>query len=145
VKIPDIGMIIKIYTAEIRQDEGDFSTELILAVQRLYVPFRHSTKVLNKLISLIQQVREVNSSGKESYDFKAVFVSGNPYLGLFLRRLRVSNSARLNVEYTDVEGANEAKVSVTKEKVSLMTKDLQSFQAFSKKYITLSSLDLSNV
>ena len=71
-------------------------------------------------------------------------MESNPYLGLFLRRLKVAASARLDIVYNESEGANAGRVVVTKDKVSLVTRDLPSLQAFSKKYVTLSSLNLSS-
>ncbi len=144
ISIPDWGIVVKILLADVQQDESEFGTELVLVIPRVVVPFRHSAKTLNALITVVDYVRKSINCTQEKYEFKAIFGESNPYLGLFLRRLQVMDSTRLNVEYSETEGANHVKVVVSKGRVSLVTRDLQSLQAFSKKYITLASLNLSD-
>jgi hypothetical protein len=144
ISFPILGVVINLSLARVRTEEDEFVTELVLAVQRLIVPFRHNTKILHSLTSLIEDViRKTVEPKNEKYEFKAFFVTTNPYLGLFLRQLKVSNTPRINIEFRDKEGVNEGKVAVSSDKVSLVARDLSSFQALSRKYITLSSLNLS--
>jgi hypothetical protein len=144
IGIEEYGMVIKIFIASTRTDEDDFSEELIFSTQRMIVPFRHSSETLHKLISLLDEIKKVIRFESEQYDFKAIFTDNNPYLGLFLRRLKLNEAATVNVNYGENVGATKAKVSVNKNKVVLITTDLYSLQSFSKKYITLSSLNLSD-
>ncbi len=144
VSLEELGMVIKFSIANIRRDEDEHFRELILHVQRMQVPFRTSTNTLNTLIHLINKAKEVFFFEKEKYTFKVVFADKNPYLGLFLKRLQLSNESMVLVDFGESEGAASAKVTVNKNKVSLIAKDLHSLQIFSKKYITLSSLNLSD-
>lgn len=144
INLTDLGLVIKIFIARVRVDEEEFSDELVLSVQRMFVPFRHSTRTLHTLIALIDKMKTQLEVSSERYDFKAIFTDANPYLGMFLRRLKMTDSAIINVDYGERDGATKAKVSVNKNKVSLVTTDLHSLQSFSKKYITLSSLNLSD-
>lgn len=145
INLTDLGMVIKIFIAEIRTDEDEFSNELVLSVQRMFVPFRHSTKTLHTLITMIDKMKARLDINSERYDFKAIFTDANPYLGMFLRRLKMTESTTVNVNYGEREGAAKAKITVNKNKVALVATDLHSLQSFSKKYITLSSLNLSEV
>lgn len=143
ISIQDLAMVIKLMLAKVRSDETEFTQELVFHVQRMVVPFRFGTETLNKLINLFADIRQSLGAEKEYYDFTALFTDENPYLGLFLRRLKLPEPVLLNVEYKEVIGANKATVSVTKTKIKIHVGDLQSLQSFTKKYITLSSLNLS--
>lgn len=146
LSIPAIGVVVKLSVSSTQDSEGDFSKELVIATQRLVVPFKHSTIVLDRLMILLSEIRGTFSvdTENETYNFSAIFSKENPYLGLFLNTLKITSSQKINVEFKETEGVNQGKVFVTKEKVSVSTKDLHSLQAFSKKYITLSSLNLSS-
>lgn len=144
ISFPSLGMVINLSIIRVRSGEDEFVTELVLTLQRLVVPFRHNTKILHSLTSIIEDViREAIQPDNEKYEFKAYFMTTNPYLGLFLRQLKVSNTPRLNIEFRDKGGVTDGRVAVSSDKVSLVARDLSSFQALSRKYITLSSLNLS--
>jgi hypothetical protein len=142
--IPEVGMVINITLKEVRTDEDEFSTFIVIAVERIYVSFKHNTRTLNLLISIIDDVvKKCIDTSYGKFEFKAFFVTSNPYFGLFLRRLKVIGIPQVNISYREREGANEGQVEVMADKISLITKDIHSLQALSRKYITLSSLNLS--
>jgi hypothetical protein len=142
--IPDLGMVIKISLNKTRNGEDEFSSYIILAVQRVVVSFRHSTRTLNLLISIFNDaVNKCIDTSNAQYEFKAFFVTTNPYFGLFIRRLKVIGMPRVNISYKEKVGANVGDVEVMTDKISLVTRDIQSLQALSHKYLTLSSLNLA--
>jgi len=145
ITISDLGATIKISVNSVRSDEGEHQSQISLAVARVFTPFRHNTIILNSLTRILANVRQVIEIEQETYSFSAIFLDENPYLGLFLRTMKLPDSANLNVDYSEAEGVTQGRVSVKKNKIVVMTHSLDSLQALSKKYITLSSLNLSSV
>ena len=56
ITIPNLGLVIKIFLANVPAERDEATKELVLDVQRMIVPFRTSTAILNELISLIDSV-----------------------------------------------------------------------------------------
>jgi len=144
VTFPDLGTSLKISLDEIRVGEDEFQKQIHIHVQKVFVPFRHSTKILKSIAAVLQTVRLNLEVLSETHSFSVMFLDNNPYLGLFLRTLKLPEDSKLNVEYKESEGANNGRVSVKKDRVVIITHSLQGLQALSSKYITLSSLNLSS-
>lgn len=143
ISISDIGLTIKVSITSVRSDEDAHQRQIRIVVPRVFTPFRHNTVLLNSLTKILASARELISIEKEFYTFSAIFLDENPYLGLFLRTMKLPDTANLNVEYNESEGVTEGRVAVKKNKIVVMTQNVNSLQALSKKYITLSSLNLS--
>jgi hypothetical protein len=118
---------------------------MALTVPRVFAPFRHSTIVLKTITRVFGDIRQAIDVETESYNFSAIFTDSNPYLGLFLRTMKLPDTANLNVDFNESEGVTQGRISLKKNKISVMTPSLASLQALSNKYITRSSLNLSDV
>jgi hypothetical protein len=144
VKLP-MGGTLKIETLTVRDGEDDFTEILHFDLSDYVVPFNHSEKLLNQLIELIDKtIRSVVNAEREKYTFKVGFGEKNPYFGLFMKRLRLSEQGniRFNISFKEKIGVNSGRVEVSTDKLVVVTKSLSSLQHFSSKYITLSSLNL---
>jgi hypothetical protein len=144
IHISDLGITIKLSLASVRNDEEEFKTQIAIVIPRVFTPFRHNTVILRSITRIFANLRKVVDVEKEIYNFSTIFLNQNPYLGLFLRTMKLPETANLNVDYSEREGVTEGRVSVKKNKIIIMTRSLDSLQALSNKYIMLSSLNLSD-
>ncbi len=147
LKLPKIGGSIRILTTFVQNGIDELNTVYVLEISDLYVPFRQSEKSLNFLISLIDNaIKPELNSKSEKYTLNVKFGDTNPYFGLFIKKFKISdkNSLTFNVQFKDVDDLSQGNVAVSVEKLSLITRNLLSLKLFSQKYITLSSLDMTN-
>jgi hypothetical protein len=144
ITISDLGITIKLSLASVRSDEDEFDKQIAIVVPRRVVPFRHNTHILKFLTRILSDLRSALDPGKEVYNFSAIFLDHNPYLGLFLKTLKLPDNAFLNVDYSEHDGVTEGRISVKKNKIVVSTSSIDSLQALSNKYIMLSSLNLSD-
>jgi hypothetical protein len=79
LSIPDIGVVVKVFVATVQSEISDANVELVMAFQRAFVPFRHSTIILNQLITMINDVRKIREFESERYDFSVLFTDSNPF------------------------------------------------------------------
>ncbi len=93
VNLPmQLGGVVQLKYIKGTGDEGllDDSTELLLKVLDLNVPFRKSESAIEELDRLLTDVVEETLKGSRAkYTFRINFNDANPYYGLFLQKQRV--------------------------------------------------------
>jgi len=148
VKLP-IGCTLRLRLDSLPNDLDNEEPEQVLMVEisDLVVSFGRSEKTLESIISLISDlILPVIKPASEKYIFRMKFGASNPYFGLFVRRLRVSNQKLLSFrcEFAENVGYKPGRVDVSAEKLTLITSNVTSFQTLTKRYVTLSALDLTS-
>ena len=122
------------------------ATELQLGIQKNFLSYFTSHKTLDAIVHLVQEVIcKPYDIAHQKYDFKARFGENNPYFGLFVKRLKLkgSGSTSFNISFKDGDGLLSGRVQVSSDHISCTAKDLRSLEYLSKKYITLSALNVS--
>jgi hypothetical protein len=140
------GITATLSLARVTQGLLEDTAELQLGIQKNFLSYFSSHKTLDAIVHLIQEVIckpcDVTS---QKYDFKARFGENNPYFGLFVKRLKLkgAGSTSFNISFKDGEGLLSGRVQVSSDHISCTAKDIRSLEYLSKKYITLSALNVS--
>ena len=128
-------------------NEIEDNDSLLFQISDLSVPFRQSEKTLNYIAEIIEKIikREIKSA-KEEYTFKVNFGEGNPYFGLFVKRLRIPNQElrTFHCEFVERRGKAEAMIDVSAKRISMTTNNSFDFRNLSSRYVSLASIDFSN-
>jgi len=146
-KLPDGGGLVRLRDALIPTGpDGEMSSQIVLEVSDLVVPFNHSDQTLDWLLGLLEELRKLAEPTSEKYVLKIRFDGKNPYYGLFVRQLRLPKQELVSFECDFVEhvGLRRGRVQATNERIALTTDSINTLNSLSRRYLTLASLDLTN-
>jgi len=143
LKMPGYTLFCKLrQDTSIHDLQGALGSILVLQVSDMVAPFRTTWPLIrNEILPLLEHVREaVAPVIDQKYTLKVSFEHGNPYFGLFIRKLDPAQVRYFNCEFTETLAGAQETVSISKDKVSLTTASIASLSALSEKYLTLSSV-----
>lgn len=141
-----LGITVTFRTLLITTGLNEDATELNVGIQKNFLSYFTSHRTLDSIVQLIEKTICSNFEVTyQKYDFKARFGENNPYFGLFVKRLKLkgAGSMSFNISFKDGSGLLNGRVQVSSDLISCTTKDLRSLEYLSKKYITLSALNVS--
>lgn len=147
IELPSLGCNIRLEEKLVGDSLDNEEIELFFSISELVVPFRKSEYISEQVILLINNILlQRVSTNKQKYTLRIKFGKNNPYFGLFVRKLRVSdqNSINFHIEFNESVGHKEEKIQVSTDYVTLVTQNLTNLQVLAKRYVTLATIDLAN-
>ena len=105
-------------------------------------PFRRASSLATGLVpTLFERVRQHLGAPREKYSSEVRFPTGNPYLGLFLREVSLSNVDRFVADIrVSVPGDPiGARVTASKDRITIVAGRISSLGAVSRRYLTLAA------
>lgn len=146
IALPRSGGMIRIRSTDVPTGPEDSVTILVLDVSDLVIPFRNSERTLDEIVGILDSVRGELRPSQEKYTFRVNLDGLNPYFGLFVRKLRMPQQQLLHFEcdFSEEVGSQKGRVQVNKTRISLTTQSLTTLAALSRRYVTLSALDLTS-
>lgn len=145
IKLP-LGCVVRMRQTSSVDSLSQTEQGFLLEIADLVVPFRRSTRMLDELIALLDQVRPLLTPASENYRFRVTMAGANPYFGLFVRRLRVPQQQLKSFicEFSERVGPITEDIQVGENRIALVAHSLSSLQTLSRRYVTLATLDLTN-
>jgi len=146
MRLPMLGAL-RIQATELSLPFDEEEPILSLQFTDFVVPFRHSNKVLEALISLLNdKIKPIVRPSREKYAFTVRFGGPNPYYGLFLRQLNLPKQELIafNCEFVDRIRHKKETVQVSQDGVALVAHDLLNLQSLARRYVTLSTGSLTS-
>ncbi len=113
-------------------------TEQLVVKTAANMPFKSGKRALERWVVLFEEIQKT-AGVKAKYTFSLAFQDGkNPYFGLFVRMLggEAVRDLRFSVEFKEDGG----RVTVRRDKVSIVTRSVSELQALSGRYIALSAV-----
>jgi len=113
-------------------------TEQLIVKTAANMPFKSGKQALERWVVLFEEIQKT-AGVKAKYTFSLAFQDGqNPYFGLFVRMLggEAVRDLRFSVEFKEDGG----RVTVRRDKVSIVTRSVSELQALSGRYVTLSAV-----
>lgn len=121
---------------------GDTRQDLLLFEITEFAPhFRETERLFrNQIFPLLAKIQEAVSSENQKYVMKLRFENGNPYFGLYVRQLHLTQIENFNIHLRETMPQGQIQtVEVSKEKVMLVTDSLAGLNALADKYFTLAA------
>jgi hypothetical protein len=140
----ELRQIDSAHSGEIVDDHG----KLLVRVFNLSIPFRNSEESLETLNYLLSNIIERHVQPQETkYTFRINFQEDNPYYGLFIRKEKIhaKDVVAFSCVFVDRHGRSEGQVSVSNKRLSLVTQNTTDFHALSKRYVSLTAVNLSGL
>jgi hypothetical protein len=134
------GYTIRAFISEVQT--FDLDTERVVCVQfsDLELPYRtFRSKIDNEIVPLIKDIADTLHSNYGKYVAKISFSSTNPYFGFFVRKLELPKVVSFSCDFIDTSiGGHKQTVTVSKDRIEIVTNDILALHMLSKKYIALS-------
>ena len=121
-------------------DEDDRNSVLI-EISDFKAPFNVAERLLDQeIFPLLEFAKDTILPTHQKYMIKLSLEHGNPYFGLFVRKLNLRQVIQFTCQFSEIIAGKKEMVTVGKEKLTLVTESLTSLQALAHKYLTLSSV-----
>lgn len=129
------GYTIRIFNANY-YDGDDISESISIQVSNLKLPYRIFKDTIEcKIIPLLALLNDNIDSINEKYVIKIMFGSSNPFFGYFIRKLELPKVVSFSCDFIeDSIGNQEQVVTVRKDRIDIVTDNLNAARNLSLKY-----------
>lgn len=113
---------------------------ICLQVSNLQLPYRsYQRKISEEVFPLVERVVKVLKPESEKYALKIGFQSPNPFFGFFVNRLEHPKVTSFECDFFETVAGKDEAVRVTKDRIEVVTDNLQAAKALSFRYVTFSA------
>lgn len=112
---------------------------ICLQVSNLQLPYRsYQQKISEEVFPLVERVVKILQPESEKYALKIEFQSPNPFFGFFVNRLEYPKVTAFQCDFFETVAGKDEAVRVTKDRIEVVTDNLQAAKALSFRYVTFS-------